>query len=173
VSKKPALTPKQKLFVANYLANGFNASKAARDAGYSEKTAAASGLENLEKPLIAEAIKKGCEAMLGDVEKLKVRWLQEVNAIAFSDFRNVARFNKYGVEVLNSEDIDDDTARAIESIESTTAVTASGHEIVNRKVKLYSKTKGLDTLGKFLGMLKEEQAQGVTIIINKDETNVL
>ena len=167
------MTPKQKLFVANYLANGFNASKASRDAGYSPRTAAASGLENLEKPIIAAAIKKGCEAMLGDVEKLKVRWLNEVNAIAFSDFRKVARFNGFGVELESSEKIDDDTARAIESVESTTTYSKEGDPIVNRKVKLYSKTKGLDTLGKFLGMLKEDTTSGVTIIINSNETDVV
>ena len=30
-----ALTPKRQLFVQNYLSNGFNGSRAARDAGYS------------------------------------------------------------------------------------------------------------------------------------------
>ncbi len=53
------LTPKQRLFVTAYLANGFNATKAAKEAGYSEKTAYSIGAENLTKPVIAAAIKKG------------------------------------------------------------------------------------------------------------------
>lgn len=173
MSKKSTLTPKQKLFVAKLVANGFNATKAAIEAGYSEKSARVTGCQLLTNPNIQEAKNKAVEEMLKDTADLKLRWLNEVNAIAFSDFRNVARFDAQGVNIIDSDQIDDDTARAIESIESTTTVTASGHEIVNRKVKLYSKTKGLDTLGKFLGMLKEEQVAGVTIIINKDETSVL
>ena len=54
--KKDPLTPKQRKFVQNYLINGGNATKAALDAGYSKKTAYASGKENLHKPLIAAAI---------------------------------------------------------------------------------------------------------------------
>lgn len=43
------LTPKQKAFADNYIANGGNASKAARKAGYSEKTAYSIGQQNLKK----------------------------------------------------------------------------------------------------------------------------
>lgn len=50
-----ALTPKQQAFVEHYLAC-WNASEAARCAGYSEKTAGSIGAENLTKPEIAEAI---------------------------------------------------------------------------------------------------------------------
>lgn len=43
------LTPKQKAFVDNYIANGGNATDAARKAGYSEKTAYSIGQQNLKK----------------------------------------------------------------------------------------------------------------------------
>ena len=43
------LTPKQKAFADNYIANGGNASEAARKAGYSEKTAYSIGQQNLKK----------------------------------------------------------------------------------------------------------------------------
>lgn len=52
------LTPKQQLFVKNYIANGFNASKAAIDAGYSRKTAVKIGSENLQKPDVKRAIEE-------------------------------------------------------------------------------------------------------------------
>lgn len=51
------LTPKQQAFVREYAANGGNSTKAAIAAGYSEKTAAEMGYENLTKPQIVEAIK--------------------------------------------------------------------------------------------------------------------
>lgn len=49
------LTTKQRLFVASYIRD-FNATRAAIDAGYSEKSANAIGLENLGKPRIKEAV---------------------------------------------------------------------------------------------------------------------
>lgn len=50
-----ALTPKQARFVDEYLVD-LNATQAAIRAGYSEKTAGATGHENLNKPEIAAAI---------------------------------------------------------------------------------------------------------------------
>lgn len=51
------LTPKQQRFVEEYLID-LNATQAAIRSGYSEKTAAAIGAENLIKPNIAKAIEK-------------------------------------------------------------------------------------------------------------------
>ena len=44
------MTPKQTQLVAEYLANGLNATQVAMSAGYSQKTAASIGEENLRKP---------------------------------------------------------------------------------------------------------------------------
>lgn len=49
------LTPKQKAFADNYIISG-NATEAAKQAGYSEKTARQMGAENLSKPYILEYI---------------------------------------------------------------------------------------------------------------------
>jgi phage terminase small subunit len=61
MTDSPALTPKkltakQRVFVAAYLSNGFNATKAAIAAGYSAKTAYSIGSENLRKPEIKAEI---------------------------------------------------------------------------------------------------------------------
>ena len=57
-----ALTPKQKAFCDEYLANGYNGTQAALKVGYSKKTAYSIAGENLKKPEIksylAEAKKK-------------------------------------------------------------------------------------------------------------------
>jgi phage terminase small subunit len=52
------LTPKQQRFKDEYLTD-LNATQAAICAGYSKKTAAQVGFENLRKPNIAAAISKG------------------------------------------------------------------------------------------------------------------
>jgi len=54
---KPKLTPKQKAFVQEYLID-LNATQAAIRAGYSKKTAAKIGSENIQKPDIIAAIAK-------------------------------------------------------------------------------------------------------------------
>lgn len=51
-----ALTAKQELFVSAYCSNGFNATKAAIESGYSKESAGAIASENLQKPDIIEAI---------------------------------------------------------------------------------------------------------------------
>ena len=71
------LTKKQQTFVTAYLSNGFNATKAAIEAGYSRKSAYSIGSENLRKPEIAAAIAEGfeergitpalCKVILGEV----------------------------------------------------------------------------------------------------------
>lgn len=55
---KEGLTTKQRLFVESYLSNGFNATEAARTAGYkgNDVTLAAVGYENLRKPQIAAVV---------------------------------------------------------------------------------------------------------------------
>jgi phage terminase small subunit len=54
------LTPKQRLFVSEYLID-LNATKAAERAGYSARSARAIGTENLAKPAIASAIRRAKE----------------------------------------------------------------------------------------------------------------
>ncbi len=55
-----SLTPKQQLFVAEYLVD-LNATQAAVRAGYSAKTAYSVGHENLKKPEVAAAIQEAME----------------------------------------------------------------------------------------------------------------
>lgn len=55
-SKKPTLTTKQRAFVNAYLSNGFNGTRAAIEAGYSEKTARTIAAQNLAKLGIREEI---------------------------------------------------------------------------------------------------------------------
>ena len=67
-----SLTRKQQLFVDEYLKD-FNATRAAIAAGYSEKTAANIGWENLRKPQIAEIIDQRVELYaVGKSERLQI-----------------------------------------------------------------------------------------------------
>lgn len=61
------LRPKQEAFVREYLVD-LNATQAAIRAGYSEKTAAAIGYENLRKPQIAKEVQRLFEERSAKVE---------------------------------------------------------------------------------------------------------
>ncbi len=70
-----SLTPKQQLFVAEYLVD-LNATQAAVRAGYSEKTAYSVGHENLKKPEVAAAIQEAMQARL-ERTKADQDWIVE------------------------------------------------------------------------------------------------
>ncbi len=82
------MTTKQQAFVEAYLANGFNATRAAITAGYSEKTARSIGCENLTKPDIANAIKQAMAGMAMSADEALAR-LSEHAAGDLGDFLNV------------------------------------------------------------------------------------
>ncbi len=66
------LTSKQSAFVEAYCSNGFNATQAAKTAGYKPDNAYATGAENLKKPHIAKYVEefkqKAAEQALCDTE---------------------------------------------------------------------------------------------------------
>lgn len=67
-----ALTPKQQRFVEEYCTD-FNATQAAIRAGYSERTAAEIGHENLKKPQIAEAVRARLDSLAMTAEEATKR----------------------------------------------------------------------------------------------------
>lgn len=81
------LTNKEKAFCESYVVD-WNASRAAREAGYSEKTCAVIGFENLRKPYIKQFI----EFIKNDIEKLsgisKLKIVNELKDIALSNTKD-------------------------------------------------------------------------------------
>lgn len=108
-----ALTPKQERFLAEYLID-LNATQAAIRAGYSAKTAHASGHENLKKPEVAEAIQAAMKQREQRTHITQDRVLQELARIAFFDIRKLYREDG---TMKDPHEMDADTAAAIASIE--------------------------------------------------------
>lgn len=77
------LTPKQSRFIEEYMVD-LNATQAAIRAGYSKKTAAAIGAENLTKPKIAAEIEKRQAAISEKLEITQETVAQELGKIAFA-----------------------------------------------------------------------------------------
>ena len=93
----PELTPKQALFVKEYLID-LNATQAAIRAGYSNNRADAMGHENLRKPVIASAIQAAMDARSLKVELTAADVLRDINAVKADAMRKT--YDKEGNEVM-------------------------------------------------------------------------
>ena len=83
-TERAPLTSRQARFVAEYLIDS-NATQAAIRAGYSARSAAEQGYDNLRKPQIAAAIAAGKARQLADAGLTAARVLEALGRVAFSD----------------------------------------------------------------------------------------
>lgn len=149
------LTLKQQLFVQEYLVS-LNATQAALKAGYSPKTAAVMGSENLRKPYIAALVE---EAMEARAERTRVdadKVVKELAKLGFSDMREIAAWGRSGLSWKESEELEDEAAACVQEVKYTHEVryTSNGERIEtdNMGVKLHDKKAALKMLGDHLGL---------------------
>jgi phage terminase small subunit len=131
------LTERQKRFVDEYVITG-NASMAARNAGYSEKTAFRTGQENMQKP----AIKAAIDAKLKEIESHKTATAQEVIEFLTSVMRG-----EITEKVVTTESV---------------AVGVSRVTLVDKPPTINDRTKAADQLLKRFGKpikLEEKEMQ--------------
>lgn len=145
-----ALTPKQKLFVDEYLID-LNATQAAIRAGYSPNNADKIGSELLGKTRVSDAISKAMAERSRRTGINQDRILMELAKIALVNPANVVDFDE--ATILNSA-LPEDLA-AVASVKVKRFPTKEG-EGIEREIKFYDKTKALDLAGRHLGMFKDK-----------------
>ncbi|MGN6124878.1 MAG: terminase small subunit [Sphingomonas oligoaromativorans] len=180
------LTPKQARFVEEYLVD-LNATQAAIRAGYSAKTAGQIGEENLRKPEIAKAIAEAREARSIRTQITQDRVLEELAKIGFADIRRAVKWRSNvvvpaqelggvmemmeetgelpdmqplisnQVELVNSDDLDPDTAAAISEV----SMSDKG----SLKLKFHDKQAALVNLGKHLGIFTDKVEHGGAVTV--------
>ncbi len=146
------LTDKQKRFCEEYLTD-LNATQAAIRSGYSKKTAAVIGQENLTKPNIQEYLSELNEIRKQDAEKKGItpeRVLEELAKIAFLNPKQV--FDEHD-NIKSIQEIDSDTASAIAQVDIN--VMKSGDTI--KRIKFIDKKGALELLGKHFAMFTDNQ----------------
>jgi phage terminase small subunit len=149
------LTAKQRRFVEEYLIDK-NATQAAIRAGYSKKTAANIGYENVRKPEIAAEIESGLASLSEKTGITAERVIRELGKLAFVDMRRL--FTDTG-QLVSVTELDDDTAAALSSVEVVTRLVPGsenedGLKDVEHihKIKVWDKRAALVDLGKHLGL---------------------
>ena len=145
-----ALTPKQKLFVDEYLID-LNATQAAIRAGYSPNNADKIGSELLGKTRVSDAISKAMAERSRRTGINQDRILIELAKIALVNPANVVDFDE--ASILDSA-LPEDLA-AVASVKVKRFPTKEG-EGIEREIKFYDKTKALDLAGRHLGMFKDK-----------------
>lgn len=143
------LTDKQQRFVDEYLID-LNATQAAIRAGYSVRTANEQGAQNLAKLSIQDAISKKMAARSRRTGVNAERVVLELAKVAFAKMTDIVDSNG-----RIKEDASPDDLACIESIK----YKKSGNEYggsVEREVKIASKLKALELLGKHLGMWSDK-----------------
>lgn len=144
------LTEKQQRFVDEYLID-LNATQAAIRAGYSINNADKIGSELLGKTRVSEAISKAMAERSKRTGINQDRIVLELAKIAFVKITDVVNSD---CEILT--DADEADLAAIESVKVKTIPTKSGEAGIEREVKLASKLKAIELLGKHLGMWKDK-----------------
>ncbi len=154
--EKCALTPKQQIFVSEYLVD-FNATQAAIRAGYSRKTAHQMGAENLSKPVIAAAIHVKQEEHLAKIDFVVEDVLRAVQRHVRADGRADVRdlFQK-GV-LLNPDEWSDDAAMNVAGFDVVKRNITAGDGLVDTiiKVKVKDQSRYVEMGMKHFGLLRE------------------
>ena len=158
-----AITERQKRFCDEYLID-LNATQAAVRAGYKATTdqrASEIGYQLLQKTPVREYIQQRQKDLQKRTEITQERVLQEYARIGFADIRKAVKWSPSmqemvvgedvvmtnGVMLVDSEQLDDDTALAISEV----AQTKDGI-----KIKFHDKKAALDSISRTLGLFDDK-----------------
>ncbi len=156
-----ALTAKQAAFVREYLID-LNATQAAIRAGYSVKTAAEIGRQNLIKVEIAAHIAEAQANRAKRTEITQDRVLAELAKIGFADIKSYVAY-KTALTKIGTDDNGEaiiDYAHVIDVRDSEEVDGAPISEITLKdgtlKFKLHDKVAALEKIGRHLGMFNDK-----------------
>ena len=146
-----ALTAKQQRFVDEYLID-MNGAQAAIRAGYSKNGASVQAGRMLANANIAEAVAVGRQEMQNRTHVTQDMVVRELARVGLSDIRKMMAPSGH---LLPLDQLDDDTARAIASVEVSTKFDDSGDMMVH-KIKMWDKNSALEKLARHLGMFNDK-----------------
>lgn len=152
------LTDKQQAFIVAYL-KSFNATKAAKEAGYSEKTAYAIGHNLLKQVEIKAALRARYEQSAMDAHEL----LHHLAEIARGNIDDVID-DKGNLDLARARELG--KSPLIKSVRSKTTLFTDkggdGSETFESEVGMYDRMKALELIGKHLALFTDKIDQRIT-----------
>ena len=140
------LARKKAVFVDEYLID-LNGAQAAIRAGYSTRTAREQAWRLLQEPAVADAVAQAQAERSRRTGVSADRVVRELARIAFADVRRTVSWGPGGLVLLDSGDLDDDTAAAVSEVSEST----QGRQRTVR-VKLADKIAALRLLAAHVGV---------------------
>lgn len=152
------LTGKQQAFVAAYLSNGFNATRAAVEAGYAPGSAHVEGSRLLRNAKVQTAIVSAFQEKGVSPETIQIL----LSSIAFD--ADIADFEPWingekALDQLRTEGVD------TRAVKSATVNPRTG----SRKIELHDRLASLKELGRILGLVTSKHELKVNIPRMKDD----
>lgn len=142
---KDELTAKQRAFVNAYLANGFNGTEAARQAGYSgnDNTLGVVAYENLRKPKIAAYVQQAFDEMTMTAEEVLAR----LSAMARTDMTDFMQVYPGGTPAFDFE----------KAAEAKRLGLIKKFKVTNKSIELelYDAQAALVQMGKYHALFSE------------------
>jgi phage terminase small subunit len=155
--KRNDLTPKEQIFVREYLVDG-NGTRAAVRAGYSPKTAHVAGSKLLKKAKVAQELAKLREKLCAKLDISAEKVLQGIAQLAFYDPR---KFFKPDGALKAVTDLDDQTVMALCGIDVERLYKHFGKGQAEEvgtisKIKLADRGLNLERLGRHLKLFTDK-----------------
>lgn len=148
------LTPKQIDFIEQYLID-LNGTQAAIRSGYAEDSAHVIASKLLSNAKISRYLKVRMRERMSKLGITQERVLKEISLVAFSNMKNLARWEGESVSLKDSETMEDDISASVSEVSSTSSEKGS-----STKIKLHDKMKALEMLAKHTGLyLPDEDAE--------------
>ena len=154
-TSKQSAGEKKKLFAEAYIANGGNASEAAKSAGYSAKTAGVTGCRLLKDVQVQSILGERQKALANKYELTAEAIIKSIAQDLHFDPANL--FNGDG-SVKAVAEMDADTRMALVGIETLQLGDADSPAII-RKIKWATKHQAREQAMKHLGMFAQDNKQ--------------
>lgn len=161
-----AAADRKKLFAEAYIANGGNASEAAKSAGYSAKTARQQGARLLSDVYIRSILDERQNALANKYELTAEAIIKSIAQELHFDPADI--FNADG-SVKSVVEMDKDTRMALVSIETIQMGDPESPAIV-RKIKWAGKDRAREQAMKHLGMFEKDNGQKTVVAVKADVT---
>ncbi len=141
---------------ARHMASCENATKAARLAGWSEKSAGKQGYRLMQRPEVVAMVEEERAERAKRLEVTDERIIAAYAAIAFGDARRVVKWDDLGEgKITDSDDLTDDEAMIVAGVDRVERTDAKGNTTVTIKVRREPRGPALDALAKIKGLMRE------------------